>query len=210
MLLAAKAYVTAVAAEPSARTAPARPAAKRTTATSPGRVRRLAELTSQGRLPPGTFPLQASARMPRVRKFNVLTRELDRASTREGYRWRGADVGKALGSAGIGVRLYELGEGQADRPFHFHHAVEEWLIVIAGAPVLRTRDGGRNLREGDVVCFPAGPAGGREVIGPGTVLILSAESEADAIEYPELDKLELRPSGRVFRLADAVDLWDAT
>jgi len=28
------------------------------------------------------------------------------------------------------------------------------------------------------------------------------------VEYPESGKLELRPSGEVFRRADAVDLWD--
>jgi uncharacterized cupin superfamily protein len=145
-----------------------------------------------------------------VRKFNVLTRELDQASARDGYRWRGAAVGEAVGSAGIGARLYELGAGQAGHPFHFHHAVEEWLIVVAGTPTVRTPAGERALREGDVVCFPAGPAGGHEVCGPGTVLILSAESESDAIEYPELGKLELRPPGTVFRVADAVDLWDET
>jgi uncharacterized cupin superfamily protein len=28
--------------------------------------------------------------------------------------------------------VYELGDGQRTHPFHFHHAEEEWLIVVAG------------------------------------------------------------------------------
>ena len=72
--------------------------------------------------------------------------------------------------------------------------------MVAGAPPADARRRAHAAR-GDVVCFPAGPAGGHEVSGPGTVLIISAESESDAIEYPELGKLELRPPGRLFRVA---------
>ena len=134
--------------------------------------------------------------------------EFDHSSERDGYRWRGARVAQALGAVEIGARLYELDEGQRSHPFHFHHAAEEWLIVLAGSPTVRTPGGERVLSDGDVVCFPVGPDGGHQVTGPGSVLIVSAICANDAIEYPDSGKLEVRPSGKIFRLADAVDFWD--
>jgi uncharacterized cupin superfamily protein len=143
-----------------------------------------------------------------VRRFNVTTPEMDDSCERDGYRWRGARVAQALGAEQIGARLYELGEGQKSHPYHFHHELEEWLLVQAGSPRLRTPEGERTLRRGDVVCFPAGPAGAHQVIGPGTVLIISESRALDAVEYPDSGKVELRPLGKVFRNADAVDHWD--
>ncbi|HET6171562.1 MAG TPA: cupin domain-containing protein [Gaiellales bacterium] len=143
-----------------------------------------------------------------MRKFNLLAPEFDHASERDGYRWRSARVAQAVGGEQVGARLYDLGDGQRSNPYHFHHAVEEWLIVVAGSPTLRTPEGQRELREGDVICFPVGPGGTHQVTGPGTVLLLSANHEPDAIEYPDSGKIQLSPSGQVFRLADAVDFWD--
>jgi uncharacterized cupin superfamily protein len=143
-----------------------------------------------------------------VRKVNLLTAEFGDSSEREGYRRRVALVGQALGSSEIGACLYELGEGQRTWPYHFHHAEEEWLVVVAGSPTVRGPYGGRALREGDVVCFPTGPDGAHQVIGPGTVLILTASAPFDTIEYPESGKVMLCPSGQIFRTADAVGYWD--
>jgi uncharacterized cupin superfamily protein len=143
-----------------------------------------------------------------VRRFNLQAPEWDDSSEREGYRWRGARVSQALGAEQIGARLYELEEGQHSHQYHFHHAVEEWLLVLAGSPLIRTPDGERALRRGDVVCFPAGPGGGHQVTGPGTVLIVAENRALDTVEYPDSGKVELRPAGTVFRSADAVDLWE--
>jgi uncharacterized cupin superfamily protein len=143
-----------------------------------------------------------------VRKVNLLNAEFDGSSERDGYRWRAAFLGRALAAQQIGACLYELEAGQRTWPFHFHHAEEEWLIVIAGTPSLRGADGERLLREGDVVCFPVGPAGAHQVSGPGTVLVLAANAPFDTIEYPDSAKIMVCPSEQTFRAADAVDYWD--
>jgi uncharacterized cupin superfamily protein len=142
-----------------------------------------------------------------VRRFNVLAPDFDHGSERDGYRWRGASVGQAVGAEEISGRLYELGDAQRAHPYHFHHGIEEWLLVVAGTPRLRTPAGERVLRSGDLVCFPVGPGGAHEVSGPGTVLIVSTQRVPDAIEYPDRGQVELRPPGRVFRTADAGELW---
>jgi uncharacterized cupin superfamily protein len=143
-----------------------------------------------------------------MRRVNLFSPELDHGSERDGYRWRAARIGKALGSERIGATLYELAAGERTFPYHFHHGMEEWLLVVAGTPVLRGPDGERELRAGDVVCFVPGPDGGHQVRGPGTVMVLSANRAPEAITYPDSGKVGVRPPGKIFREADAVDYWE--
>ena len=143
-----------------------------------------------------------------MRKVNLLAPELDGSRDHESYRWRSAAIGKQIGAEKIGASLYELEEGTKSFPYHFHHGMEEWLIVLAGTPTLRGPDGERELRRGDVVCFPPGPEGAHQVAGPGTVLMLSAQRPLETIEYPDSGKVASSPPRKVFRMADAVDYWE--
>ena len=143
-----------------------------------------------------------------MRRANVFSPEFDHSSEREGYRWRGARIGKALGSSRIGATLYELPAGERTFPYHFHHGMEEWLLVVAGTPTLRGPDGERELRAGDVVCFAPGPEGGHQVRGPGTVLLVSGNRSPETVTYPDSGKVGARPPGKIFREADAVDYWE--
>jgi uncharacterized cupin superfamily protein len=143
-----------------------------------------------------------------MRRANIFTPEFDQSSERAGYRWRGARVGRAVGAEKIGGSLYELADGERTFPFHFHHAMEEWLVVVEGSPTVRTPEGERVLRAGDVICFPVGPNGAHQVRGPGTVLVISATHALEAIEYPDSGKIGVRPPGKVFRSADATEYWE--
>jgi uncharacterized cupin superfamily protein len=143
-----------------------------------------------------------------VRRVNIFAPEFNHASDRDGYRWRGAQVGDAIGASKIGGCIYELPDGEKTYPFHFHHGMEEWLIVLAGSPTLRGADGEQVLEVGDVVCFPPGPEGAHQVRGPGTVLMLSANRLPETVEYLDSGKIGVRPSGKNFRATDAVGYWD--
>jgi uncharacterized cupin superfamily protein len=143
-----------------------------------------------------------------VRRVNIRRPELDHSSERDGYRWQAAKIGRQLGSERVGATLYVLGEGEKSYPYHFHHVMEEWAIVLEGAPTLRSPAGERGLRRGDVFCFPAGPDGGHQLRGPGTVLLISTRPTHDTAEYPDSAKLGSSPPGKLFRLADAVDYWE--
>jgi uncharacterized cupin superfamily protein len=143
-----------------------------------------------------------------VRRVNLREPVYDRSSEREGYRWRAAKVGAQLGAQKIGGTLYELDGGERTFPYHLHHGMEEWLIVLAGAPTLRAPEGERVLRLGEVVCFPPGPTGAHQVRGPGRVLLLSASRTPETIEYLDSGKLGAGPPGRIFRMDDAVDYWE--
>lgn len=121
-------------------------------------------------------------------------------------------MGDRLGAELIGASLYELGSDELTFPYHFHHGLEEWLYVVAGAPTLRTESGQRRLAPGEIVCFPRGPGGAHAVRGPGRVLIISDKREPSISVYPDSDKLGTRPASERdrlnFRRRDAVDYWE--
>jgi uncharacterized cupin superfamily protein len=143
-----------------------------------------------------------------VRRLNVFAPELDHGQDRDGYRWRGAVLGRQLGAVRIGASLYELPDGERTYPYHFHHGMEEWALVVEGTPTLRGPAGERVLARGDLVCFPTGPEGAHQLRGPGSVLIFSANRAPETSEYPDSRKVGARPPGKLFRLDDAVEYWE--
>jgi len=149
-----------------------------------------------------------------MRRFNVLTGELPVHQDRAGYAWRGRGVARDLGLRWFGASVYELPDGQWTFPYHYHHGVEEWLYVVAGAPRLRDPAGERLLAPGDLMCFPSGPDGAHAVRGPGRVVMFSDGGSGASISvYPDSDKLGVRPpdggDDRLdFRRDDAVDYWE--
>ena len=152
-----------------------------------------------------------------MRRFNVLNGQLPVKQERPGYGWSGRrGFPGELGLRLLGASVYELPDGQWTFPYHYHHGVEEWLYVAAGAPTLRDPAGEQALTPGDLVCFPSGPNGAHAVRGPGRVVMFSGVAAAQAASvsvYPDSDKVGVRPPGggpdRLdFRRGDAVDYWD--
>lgn len=148
-----------------------------------------------------------------MRRVNLFDLDLDVERSRQGFSWRAARIGDRLGSEMIGASLYDLPEGEQSFPYHYHHGVEEWLCVVAGRPTVRTPEGERTLRPGDVVCFPANADGAHTVTGPGKLLMLSANRRPSIAVYPDSDKLGTRPGtdrsdNLNFRRGDAVDYWE--
>lgn len=159
------------------------------------------------------YPLAAEHWYSRaVAHANLLTDEPGKESTTDGFRWRATRVGKRIGAAQIGGTLYEVADGEQLFPYHFHHGIEEWLYVVAGAPTVRTPDGEQVLQSGDVICFPDGPTGAHSVRGPGRVLIISTIRVPITAVYPDSGKIGVFPTqeradGKLFREADTVDYW---
>jgi len=144
----------------------------------------------------------------RVNLFDMDPSDWSHGQMREGFRWRSSQLGRLLGATRIGGSVYDLGEGERTFPYHFHHGMEEWLIVIEGTPILRAQGFARELKAGDVVCFPTGPEGAHQVRGPGTVLILSANRSPEVTEYLDSGKIGVRPPGKVLRADAEVDYWE--
>jgi uncharacterized cupin superfamily protein len=92
----------------------------------------------------------------------------------------------------LGAGVYELDPGNFV-VYHFHHGAEEMLIVLRGRPTLRTPNGERELAEGDVVHFAAGPAGAHalrnESDAPIRFVMMSDHPSPEVVEYPDLGQI---------------------
>lgn len=90
---------------------------------------------------------------------NLYEPEWDAERDADGFRWRRALLGRQAGAQALGASLFAVPPGSATFPLHAHLANEELLLVLAGRPTLITPDGERQLVEGEVAAFPAGPGG---------------------------------------------------
>jgi uncharacterized cupin superfamily protein len=149
--------------------------------------------------------------------FNVFAeQEWENEQERDGYRHRVTRIGAALGAQLLGASLYELPPGESTWPYHYEHGAEEWLLVVAGRPTLRTPDCERQLEPGDVAVFPEGPDGAHKVTnGTGEnarIVIFSSKTPIAVVTYPDSDKLGIwtREAGYVGMVRDEpkLDYWD--
>jgi uncharacterized cupin superfamily protein len=148
--------------------------------------------------------------------FNLFTGETDdhpTEATPEGFRCSSIQIGTRIGPRRLGMTVYELPVGQAICPYHFEWTDEEWLIVVSGAPTLRTPEGERTLACGDVVCFAEGPDGAhlvRAVGEPARVAVLSTKNEVGIAEHPDSDKVGVWAGDAHYMLRRSahLDYWD--
>jgi uncharacterized cupin superfamily protein len=86
--------------------------------------------------------------------------------------------------------------------------------VLRGAPTLRTPEGERLLREGDVFVFPTGERGAHAVSNttdePVRVLMISNRAELELCVYPDSDKVGVWSPGvkLMNRVENNLDYWD--
>lgn len=134
-----------------------------------------------------------------------------------GFRARSAQLGPILGATQLGMTVYELPPGEAVCPYHFHWGDEEWLIVVAGTPTVRTPEGETALEVGEVVCFPVGPTGAHRVYNAGDeiarVALFSNRHEFGIIEYPDSDKIGIwgrhdEALDHMIRRSPDLDYWE--
>ena len=142
-----------------------------------------------------------------IEKVKILSVELDEPLDEAGFRHVATSVGHRLGAQRIGASVYEAEAGLPIWPYHYHHGIEEWLYVIAGAPVLREPAGERVLAAGDLVCFPSGHLGAHTVRGPGRFVIFATGQHVEPYlsVYPDSDKVS-GPGGILLR-SSAVGYW---
>ena len=146
-----------------------------------------------------------------VRQLNVRACELVESLDRAGFRHAAASIGERIGAERMGAAVYEAQSGHPIWPYHYHHAVEEWLYVISGRPVLRDAGGERALTGGDLTCFPPGSAGVHTASGPGRFIVLSTDAPGPYIAvYPDSDKVAVAVGERnvlVLPRGASVDYW---
>jgi uncharacterized cupin superfamily protein len=102
------------------------------------------------------------------------------------------DVASAAGSSETAMYIYDIAPGASSSPYHYEYA-EEWLLVVDGTVIVRTPDGELTLDRGDVVRFPAGPAGAHKVMNrgdsPARTLLFSTSRVPAVSVYPDSNKI---------------------
>ena len=153
-------------------------------------------------------------------RLNVNDDDLEQFVDREPFRSRRKRLVDPA-TARLGASIWEIAPRSTQVAYHFHHLQEELVIVLRGAVILRTPGGDRELREGDVVHFPTGPAGAHalrnDTDDPVRLLWVSELAAAEIAEYPDSAKVRVMTRGdsqrgdrlaTQFRLADEVDYLD--
>jgi len=147
--------------------------------------------------------------------FNLRELELEpNDEGPDGRRFSMRSVGRDAGAERTGMTVYEVAPGNAAWPYHFELADEEWMFVIDGEVVLRTPDGERTMREGDIACFPIGAAGAHEVRNDGDssarfALTSAALGKGGGAVYPDSGKVLVYAPGFKHRglLGEEVEYW---
>ena len=152
--------------------------------------------------------------------MNVWDEDLDPFVDREPFRSQRKRLVDPA-AARLGASVWVIAPHSTQVPYHFHHLQEELVVVLYGTPTLRTPDGERVLREGEVVRFRTGPEGAHSVRNetddPVRVLWVSELADAEVAEYPDSGKIRVvtrAPSQRSerlatqFRLDDDIDYLD--
>ena len=88
----------------------------------------------------------------------------------------------------LGATVWELAPGSDGIDYHFHHGTEELLIVLRGAPLMRSFDGEWSLAEGEVLHFVPGVSGGHKISNPSAepvrYVVIGSHVSPDIVEYP--------------------------
>ena len=143
----------------------------------------------------------------------------DEPREHDGFRCRRARIGRQAGSERIGASVFAVPPGEAAYPYHWHFAEEEMVLLLSGAPLLRTGNGERRLEAGEVLVFLRGERGAHQIVNDTDSEIrfvaISTQGEPDIVMYPDSAKLgafERRPEGggfyKLFPLDSEVDYWE--
>lgn len=146
--------------------------------------------------------------------YNIFHDELDIEQDRPGFSWRRARLAPRLGAAELGLSVFDLPPGERTFPHHFHHANEEWVLVVSGEPTLREVDSERLLRPGDTVAFPAGAGGVHQLRNDSgetvRLALISTQILPDVLEYPDSGKVGVRTAAGDYDIArePELDYWE--
>jgi uncharacterized cupin superfamily protein len=128
---------------------------------------------------------------PRVNALEVAT-EPGPDEAPPGFRHRSVRLGPRLGAQRLGATVVDFDPGEGTSPYHYEIGREEWVLVLAGTPILRRPDGQAPLRPGDLVAFPSGPEGAHRLLNrsaaPVRAMFISTQTVPVNIHFPDSGK----------------------
>lgn len=111
------------------------------------------------------------------------------------------------------VSIYEVPPGKAAYPYHYHLKDEETFYILRGEGTLRTPEGERPVRAGDLLFFPAGSEGAHKLVNTGAEPLVYIDFDVihdlDAAVYPDSGKIGVwgKDINRVYPMDANVDYY---
>jgi uncharacterized cupin superfamily protein len=119
-----------------------------------------------------------------------------------------------LSSSETAMYVYDVDPG-GSFPYHFEY-VEEWLVVLDGAVIVRTPTGEAEHGRGELVRFAPGPDGAHQIMNRtdarARVLLFSKTAVPAVSVYPDSDAIGVWPDDDTeyyFKRSGAVSREDA-
>ena len=132
----------------------------------------------------------------------------------EGYEFTRRDF-LAVHEANTLVRIYELPPGKSAYPYHYHLKNEETFFILRGEGLLRTPEGERAVKAGDLLFFPAGENGAHKLTNTSETEMLvyldfDIVHDLDVTMYPDSGKIGIwgMDTNKIYRIGDDVDYYE--
>lgn len=113
------------------------------------------------------------------------------------------------------VAIYEIPPLKSAYPYHYHLKNEETFYIISGEGILRTHDGERSVKAGDLLFFPANEKGAHKLTNSSSTeklvyLDVDVLHNIDVALYPDSAKIGIwgKDTNRVYRIDDDVDYYE--
>ena len=111
--------------------------------------------------------------------------------------------------------VYTIPPQKAAYPYHYHTRREEVFYIISGQGILRSPEGERTVKAGDLLYFAPTSEGAHQLINssdslPLVYLDVDYRPEQDVAVYPDSGKIGVWGKGidRVYKLDDNVDYFE--
>ena len=133
----------------------------------------------------------------------------------EGYEYFRRKFVPFGGAKNTLVSVYEIPPGKAAYPYHYHYKTEETFYILEGEGTLRTPEGERQVKAGELLFFPAGPEGAHKLTNCSATerlvyIDFDAVHDLDAAVYPDSGKIGIWSMGinQLYPQSENVDYYE--
>lgn len=132
----------------------------------------------------------------------------------EGYEFTRRDFLQVHEAKSL-VRVYDIPPGKSAYPYHYHLKNEETFFILRGEGLLRSAEGERTVKAGDLLFFPSGEEGAHKLTNTSDTEMLvyidfDIVHDLDVTVYPDSGKIGIwgKDTNRVYRMDDDVDYYE--
>lgn len=147
---------------------------------------------------------------------NIFNENLVKFQTRQSpvpeFSWQTSEkLAEIVKSRHLDFNIRSLDPGKFSYPYHFHRVDEEIFVILSGEVTIRTPEGFRKLKTGDIAFFETGPDGAHQLYNhAGTAcryLDIRTITGVDICEYPDSGKINILPFLEIFEADSKVSYY---